>query len=173
MKTKKEKIYHYLSLSGAVTAMLATLIAGVLSFSTGHIISQKDLNAASSYLSSDFEVVNVKLERLKQQLEIVQELPKDISVATSIELIQKDVEYLNNKFKSIEKVILNSPEKALEIPMLKRDIESLQKQQNLSIQSLGREISRAYDTMKWVIGTILLGIVGLAISVFLREKQKS
>jgi len=73
----------------------------------------------------------------------------------------------------INKAIMQSPEKALEIPILKRDIESLHQQYEGTTQALEREITRAYDTIKWVIGTIILSILGLAGSVILKAKEES
>ena len=47
---------------------------------------------------------------------------------------------------------------------------SLQAQYENATKSLEREIERAYDTMKWVIGTIVLGILGLAASILLKGR---
>ena len=92
-------------------------------------------------------------------------------VSVKLAKVEGEIEQLASKLDALNKVIMQSPEKAIEIPMLKRDISSLQKQYEYAVESLQNQITRAYDTMKWVIGTIVLGILGLAASILLKGRD--
>lgn len=119
---------------------------------------------------SNADKIQRDIESLKNQITSITAIPKDLAVSAKLQDIEIKLNDISSQVVTINNAIMQSPEKALEIPMLKRDIVALQNQYKVSTRALEREIGRAYDTIKWVLGTIVFGILGLAASVLLKGK---
>jgi len=81
--------------------------------------------------------------------------PEEISRA----LFKADLSLLKDRVALLEKSISDSPEKALSIPLLRRDQESMSKSIEANRLAVTAELSRIYDQQKWMltgIGTALL-----------------
>ena len=89
-----------------------------------------------------------KIEELKNQFATLKSIPTESKIAAQLSEFESKLNILDSEVKVINKAILQSPEKALEIPMLKKDIATLQKQYENSTALLEREMSRAYETVK-------------------------
>ena len=166
--------YAKVSEWSAVVAILLSIIAAVLGFYTNKE-AEMGLKFENIKLS---EVSNMSIGTLendiiaiRSRVEALSDIPQDVAVAAKLVEIETQIASLTQQVTVINNAIMDSPGKALEIPILKRDISSLEKQYVSTTQALEREITRAYDTIKWVIGTIILSILGLGASVFLKAKD--
>ncbi|WP_460418757.1 hypothetical protein [Pseudomonas sp. microsymbiont 2] len=77
----------------------------------------------------------------------------------SIGLVKADINLLSGRVGVLEKSISDSPEKALSIPLLRRDQESMSKTIEANKLAVNSELTRIYDQQKWMltgIGTALL-----------------
>ena len=76
----------------------------------------------------------------------------------------------------LETIILTDPQKALELPLIKRDLQAFQQQVGHDIDAVKSENAHVYDLMKWLVGLmalVSLSLVGTAVSsVFKRETVK-
>jgi hypothetical protein len=61
----------------------------------------------------------------------------------------------------LEQVILSDPVKALETPLLKRDIEAVRSANTQAVEDLRRSIEQTYDLSKWLLGALALGVLSL------------
>ncbi|MGA8809379.1 MAG: hypothetical protein WB973_16030 [Thermoanaerobaculia bacterium] len=84
---------------------------------------------------------------------------------------------VDTRLKLIETAIVADPQKALTVPLLRRDLDSLQQQVVRDVTAINAENSRAYDLMKWLIGLMAIvsfSLIGTAVSgVFKREESAS
>lgn len=98
------------------------------------------------------------------------------NVASNLDHLAKRYASIDQRIGKLEAVILADPQKALELPLLKRDLLALQQQFDRDINALRAENVRVYDLMKWVVGLmalVSLSLVGAAISnLFKREAPK-
>lgn len=78
---------------------------------------------------------------------------------------------LSDRLSKIEGAILTTPAKALEIPLIQRDIESLRSSQVSALAAMKDGIDRLYDINKWLLGAMAVSVVTLALSNFLRPKE--
>lgn len=158
-------------------AAIAGVVAGVITFSAEEVrkIEVVDVEFAvrpkESALSQQIENVHKEVSLLKVQVAELTKVPESVAISAKLHELDAKVAAVDEQLSALNKTIMASPEKALEVPMLRRDILAIQRQYESVTKSLEREITRAYDTIKWVIGTIVLGILGLAAGVFLRGKQ--
>ena len=74
----------------------------------------------------------------------------------------------------LEQVILADPSKALEMPLLRRDMDSNKEYNLASLSEVKAEIDRIYDLSKWLIGGLTISIISLAIASLLKfGKEKT
>lgn len=88
-------------------------------------------------------------------------------------MLQKQLADITARQHRIEQVILTNPAKALEVPMLRRDIDSNAKATTDALASMQHSVDRVYDQNKYVMLTIFASIVLLAISTFLKAGKKT
>jgi len=93
------------------------------------------------------------------------------SVASELNQVQASVQGFTSRLQKIENAILANPAKALEIPLIQRDIESLRSSQATALSAMKDGVDRLYDINKWLLGAMAVSIVTLAISNFLRPKE--
>jgi hypothetical protein len=75
----------------------------------------------------------------------------------------------------LESIILDNPEKALALPLLRAEIARVERQAIRDFDAVRLENARAYDLMKWVVGmtgAVSFGLIGLAVgNLFKRESR--
>jgi len=92
-----------------------------------------------------------------------------------IAALREKIAEFSKREDAIEAAILENPSKALAVPMLRQEFDTLRANNLKDIDSLNRQIDRVYDQNKWFIGlmfTMAIGIIGLAISNFIKAKEK-
>lgn len=175
--SERKKWLDRASYWSAMIATAAGIVAAVIMFATQKFAkfeitgARIDLSTREISITKRIETIGDEITVMKSQITQLTKIPETVRVATKLKELDAKVVALQSNLDALNKAIMSSPEKALEVPMLKRDISALQAQHENATKSLEREITRAYDTIKWVIGTIALGILGLAASVFLKGKQ--
>jgi paraquat-inducible protein B len=120
----------------------------------------------------------VKLDQFKEQIEReikeIKKLPPDSKVSLRLKQLDVAVADVDKRLKSIETVIVQSPSRALELPMLRKDLEVYKESYQASNLALKGEIERFYDFYKWFLGlmlTMFLSILGLAVTNFMKVKS--
>lgn len=90
--------------------------------------------------------------------------------------LNKELSLTDRRLGALEAVILTDPQKALALPLVKRDVEALQEQRRRDIESMRAENARSYDLMKWLIGLmalVSLSLIGTAAGhIFKREPPR-
>ena len=91
------------------------------------------------------------------------------------ELLKERVESINERLTLIEKAISENPEKALSIPMLRKDQENMSKSIETGRVAIKVEMDRLYEQQKWMlggIGAVLLTVIGAALSALSKTYLK-
>lgn len=81
---------------------------------------------------------------------------------------------IESRLKTLEEGLGNNPEKSLSTPLLKKDVEALQKYSVESVVAMQKEIERIYDQNKWFIGliaTMAVGMIGLALGNLVKRTK--
>jgi hypothetical protein len=170
-ETRAKKISKWLNFGSMGFAIIGTVMAATF-FVDNIKVSEKE--NSTSYEDLKTQIENLKSE-LNESKNLNIKLSKTQENQTSIKnentqfiKLQKDVETLNQ-------VILNSPEKAISIPILKIEMENQKEQNEKEIKSIKDDISRVYDMSKWIIGlvfTMLVSIIVLNISNLFAKTNK-
>lgn len=81
--------------------------------------------------------------------------------------IKSSLSSLDSRLGVLERSISENPEKALSIPMLRKDLESMAKLIDGNRLALSVELARVYDQQKWMlggIGAVLIASIGALIT---------
>lgn len=119
-------------------------------------------------------------ESLKNEIAAIQAAltnnaaPGDTEVRIRISEIEEKVNKSLEIVKLIEKSIVDNPERAMSIPMLRKDFDTVKSTIQSQNSSFRTEIDRMYDLGKWFIGlmgTMAVGVLGLAVGNILKSKD--
>jgi hypothetical protein len=170
-ETRSKKISKWLNIGSMSFAVLGIAMAS--SFLIDDVINKPKDN-----LIIDKET-NLEILRLKSELSKTNEINIKLLKEKENDSLDK---FTNNEFKKLQQdlenlnqVILDNPEKAISIPILKVEIENQKAQNEKELNSIKNDIARVYDMNKWIIGlvfTMLVSIVVLNISNLFAKNNK-
>lgn len=173
---RTDKIKFSLALLAAIAALFSGFLTATFDKATkigiGDVGVQMAIEKKQLY-SEHINAIETEIDSIKKQLEAFNNIPEKSAVSMRLAKLEENVSKLSSEISGLNGVIMQSPQKALEMPMLRRDVTALKAQYESDTRSLQREIERAYDTMKWVMGTIVLGILGLAASIMVKGKNNA
>jgi hypothetical protein len=92
-------------------------------------------------------------------------------VTNDVRVLHGYVETMDQRVSRIESAVGSDPAKALELPLLRKDLELLRERQDLEVTALRQELGRMYELNKWFIGlmcTMAIGVITLAVSNVLK-----
>lgn len=171
-----DKLFESIAKGAPIATIMAVTLGASMTFFAGKQLDLKINDDVKSivvdvgYSRERMVDLESNMAAIKAQLEGIKELPSDLPVSSKVKEIEAKIDTVNSKLDALNKAILESPEKALALPLLRRDMDSLQKQYVSAVNNLEQEVSRAYDIFKWVTGTMFLGVISLAIGVFVKPR---
>ena len=178
-----------LSTSIALIAGMATAIAAFVGFLETNrneleltIPSRSvelSINEKNELLSVASKYSNLKNEfdSIVSELSSQSSLPPEFEIRILFESLDRRISKLESDLDIvdvIESAIMESPERAMSIPILRRDIDSISDLQAAAINTYKEEVNRIYDLNKWflgLMGTMAIGVIGLAIGNFRKEAK--
>lgn len=126
-------------------------------------------NVVSAIENDDYRRITDKLSGVENKLlSIERALDKNpdkkgvVALSARVSKIESDVNM-------IKRAIGNSPEKSLNIVLLRRDIELLRKEHEMSTEMLSREIVNTFDIIKWSVSAIVIVLVTMGLGVILKS----
>ncbi|HEU0012449.1 MAG TPA: hypothetical protein VFQ45_02135 [Longimicrobium sp.] len=105
-----------------------------------------------------------ELQRTRDELAALSRAPAGLELGVRINRLAVAVEDLQTRQQRLEAAIGNDPVRALEVPLLRRDLENLRSSQVQHHEALRADINRIYDMNKWLLGAMALAVVSLGIS---------
>lgn len=124
-------------------------------------------------INSRIETAHRDIAKLRQGQEALLRQPSSDPAAVQLRLVNERLQTVEQRQVRIERAILNDPAKALEVPLLRRDIESVREANTQSLAAVRQSVDQVYDLSKWLLGALVIGILSLAISNFLTKKSDS
>jgi hypothetical protein len=157
---------------------IATLVAltGV-TFSTYYFFdSRTDVKTvATTFVTVDeLQEIEAKIKILDDDISSLTAAGTSVEPAQELVALTNEISLLGRRLELLEEGLLNSPEKALSVPLLRKDLESLKERFVAESLETTRSVDRMYDQNKWFIGlmfTMAIGLMGLAISNFIQARS--
>ena len=180
-KVTKKDWEKVLSAIAAAVTVFAVIFSINLFFWPEKAI-QKDTDKTRETISKYNESV-AKLESniaefesyAKRLMADIDEKPQPSKLEFKIATLFSEVNSLKSDVSIINDAILDSPEKALTIPLLKKDLNNLKETFNKGLDNIEKDTTRIFDMFQWTIGlffTLAVGILTLAIGNFVKPKKE-
>ena len=137
-------------------------------------LTTKDFVGDNNNVDLRNKINNLKLE-LNNQKVINDKLKSNTVVAFDTSDYGKDLYKIKDQIENLNNIILEDPEKALTVPLLKVEIKNQKEQNDKELQSIKDDMTRIYDMNKWIIGlvfTMLVSLIALNLSNLYSKKQK-
>lgn len=124
-------------------------------------------------LASDIVTLRGQQQHLEEALKAaVNGLPSDAGTATKLTEMQASVSDIQQRMEKLEAAIMATPAKALEVPLLQRDLEHLKTLQGATMESTKASTDRVYDLLKWLVGLAGGGgILSIGLQAFFARKD--
>lgn len=162
----------------AFAGMVGTLLAIFLIFDSSRFrdatiqyVGTAQYQSAPDKPLAETEKLREELKALQSDIRNVAALPKDMKLALQLQQTQKAIKSISSRQEKLEEVILANPTRALQIPLLQRDLENLRAAQQANLVAVKGDVDRIYDLNKWLLGAMAISIVTLALSNFLKGKE--
>jgi hypothetical protein len=163
------------SASVTVAITFVGMVAGVFAlFTPDGMLRRPSPNISSDYL----EAIRKQEDRLNAlELSLKKMTPiKANGQKASQSLAITEISTLTARVNNLSAAIMASPEKALAVPLLRRDIDAMAKRVE-EVQTQGKaDMDRLYEQQKWIlggIGAVLIAVAGGAITIILRSLPNS
>ena len=127
--------------------------------------------ARISALVGRISSLEAQLTATRTQFSKPPSLPPEAMVPAELKKLQSTVDDLNGRLVKLEGAILATPAKALEIPLLQRDLENVKTSQQSMMAAVKDGVDRVYDLNKWLLGAMAVSVISLAAASFLKGKE--
>ncbi len=174
---REERLQFLLKVVSLLAATVSILLAVPLAFrqpspaipggTQGPQVTQSEVSA----IRAEIAQIRQALAAAPRPQSTASGPPATDAVAQQIAQTQASVQALAARLEKMEGAILASPAKALEIPLLQRDVENLRSTQANAIAAVKDGVDRLYDINKWLLGAMAVSVITLALSNFLRPKE--
>jgi uncharacterized coiled-coil protein SlyX len=197
-KRRRNTQWRYLLTVGALSATLIGAVGSLISIRSDanrHAAQMRAVDAsvrlskqqaAISELSSRLTESERSTAQVQHQLVEAMSHPTasgqrfELTVAdrAALESVEKANRDLDKRLGALEDALLQTPEKAVALPLLRQQLSDIQDKAKSDSDSLRAEINHLYGMMQWFLGlmiTLIIGVGGLAVNSFRQsgEKHKS
>jgi len=182
LETKREAILEMESKRQRVSSIFTWLSLAIATASFGYYISHFLIsNNSYSNIDKQTEIIDKRLDSLLKLFDTTNAF-KTIVIHDTISKgfineteFKSELKKVKDDLNKLDDIILDNPEKALTIPLLKRELGELKTNVDKNQDAIKNDITRIYDLFKWVGGlifTLLLSLLGLAFSnIFFKKKE--
>jgi hypothetical protein len=181
---RRTNIVQFVALSVAVLATIFYFADNVADQQKSRLAAIKSLlqgNRMMSQLEEQKKIVDqatARNEELLRQISILtSKAPTSSESQPTALLLRQDVSDMKSELSSLRSELdrLNealgtNPEKALALPLLKKDVDDLKDSTQRNLDDLRDEMSRSYDVSKWLIGLIVAAVLGTLLNTTLQLK---
>lgn len=129
--------------------------------------SAKDIQALETEIASikaQLESSQQQVDNLKSDIQSLSQIPDQSKVSLEINRLDNSLTDVKNRMTKIEQVIMDDPVKALEIPLIQKDLESTKALYDSRLLSIEQSVSQIYNLILGVLVVIGLGFLGIAAS---------
>jgi hypothetical protein len=177
---KQEALRRHQARKSAIAAMVAASLGLAMTLSQllsetrikRPDLSQRDLDA----LHSDLKTIKAQVSRIDKEVNSMSTPWLSGSASAQESRLALAIKATDNRLKRVESAILESPESALAIPLLRKDINDSLRRADEYRAVAKTEIDRLYEQQKWMlsgIGAFLLSIIGGAATIIFRTAPNS
>lgn len=176
-KRVRDRFIMVAALSGVLAAVAVALFAAVEKNPTGllnntALVSINDLRDRLDRSSQEIARLKVDIALLKHTPSNGEQISEG-EIRTRMTAYEERLDRLEESSKTLTAAVVDNPEKAMSLPLLRRDIEALKVAIQSSSVALNQQIDRVYDMIKWILGVIgasAASVLLFSLNIILRNK---
>jgi len=171
--TRRKLITEFASLL-ALLAATATITFSVSSLFKSPKEIKSSITPEIAVLQRNLEQSQKAIEDMQKRLDAIVKIDQKTTTGQQVAAIGAEIKATSSRLETLERGLLDSPEKALSVPLLRNDLQNLKLSYKQDIDNLAKSMDRVYDQNKWFIGlmfTMAVGLIGLAISSFVQSRR--
>lgn len=156
----------FFAVSGVIAAIVGLLVSfyGLFSVPTPKPSPTIGIPPEIEIIPSQVFGLSQQIDSIQNQINGLSQIPVDNAINIRLANIQFDINTLKDQLKSLNNAILDNPSKAIELPLMRKDIDQISKDQTEAIAQLQGNLNQLVDLGKWLIGGIYFSVIGLIIS---------
>jgi len=182
-KLDLERLSTGLGIASALATVLTVLLTIGISIYGWGKGPRQDLAPADGNYATEAELEAVSHDAA-QMLAELRDLEQAVSKADgsnsregqlAIAQLEATTERLSTRLTRIENAVLESPERALSLPLMRRDLKNLEEGHQRDLAAAREDYKQLFDLFKWfvgLIGTMALGLLGMASSNALQGRRR-
>ena len=132
--------------------------------------------AGTRSLSQQVTQQHRQIEQLRQQIDRLSKQPVPPASGQQplpdVAALTKRMEAIEGEQRRLGALIMDTPEKALAIPLMRRNIDEVRASQTVVADALRRDIDRIYDLNKWLFGGLAVSVIALVVREFLGRRER-
>lgn len=164
---------EWLAILGALMSVVAAILSfGLFSFFEKPISPLPSDQPTSIPVDQRLQEITQRIDQLAAQLESLAKMPPEANANIKLQAMDTTLTDLKTRQSKIEEVILSNPAKAIELPLLRKDLDSLKDAQQQGVTAIKQGVDQVYDLNKWLLGAMAVSIVTLAISNLIKSREK-
>ena len=164
--------WEWLSITALVIGLLIALVPIFLTSPQQtlqpSLESREQVAEIKDHLNEAVKTIN----QLQAKLDALSNIPEQAKVAVQLKDLQNNLKDLWTRESKLEEVILSNPAKAIEVPLIRKDLDNLKDAQQQNMLAVKQGVDQVYDLNKWLLGAMAVSIVTLAISNLIKGKEK-
>ncbi len=139
--------------------------------------------STSDLLSEDYksttekiEQVSTEVKNLDLRLKALTNIPPENAIGQELSGLKVEQSTTDKRLKTLEHAISDNPERALSVPLLRKDMEALQLRISSIQEATHDDVERLYTVMLWVLGsvvTVALTAFGLGLAHIRKNNPKA
>jgi hypothetical protein len=166
----RERLSAGISVLVAVVAALAGMATVVSSWFWPEVTEIRDIVRNPRMIET--KVLDEELKRMRRDQELILKALNRPPENLQIRVLAERLESISRRQNGIEQAIMANPTRALELPMLRNDLNNMREVNAQQLEAIKAGVDQSYDMNKWLLGTIVITIIGLAISNLLTRKKE-
>ncbi len=162
---------------GAVGAATG-LMGAIASFFVGTISLPLDGGRSAQVraiteLATDVRAVKTSVSAVETQIAALSQISETNALTAEVNRVSNSLGKLEENMSRIQTAILDDPMKALEVPLLRKDMESIKSLNEAQITAVRGEVERTNGLLIGTIVALALGVLGTALpNLFKKDKKE-
>jgi len=118
------------------------------------------------------QLVELRRQLTAMRRDISALMPSSQNGTPQVRVLAARLQQIEQREQRLEGIIVRDPAKALEMPLLQRDLQNLREANQNELKAIRDSVDRVYTLSQWLIGGIALVVFTLAATNLLSRKGK-
>ena len=150
---------------------LVALFLSVGAFALNLAVSEQNSTlrhpAPPSASAGEVALLRNELSQVRAEILVLKDRPASRSPGADLSTLERRVTAIAKRQEELDTILATSPDKALAVPLLRKDLDAQKESVAQSVASLRASLDQLYDLTKWLLGALTVSAASLAIPNYL------